>query len=221
MSRSIRTVVGFLALLTLSASPAHAHLVDVRFGDFYGGALHLLTGVQYALLLFALSIFAGLQPASSARWALLIVPGGVLVGALAPLIWQGANLALLVTICLLCVGALIALGSRTSFMVFAAVCAFSSLVLGFENGLAAKAAQDTGLALWGLTAAAFTAMCLLAATFLALRALGDWTHIAYRAVGSWIAAVSIIFLTLSFTQEASAATTAQNAAQLAAQADAI
>lgn len=190
--------------LASSAVPAYAHLVDVRFGDFYGGALHLIMGVQYALMLLALSILVGLQPKSQARWALVIVPLGVLIGAASALFLPGMSLALALIVCLLCVGALIASGYQTAFAFFSGLCGLCALILGYENGLAAIAAQDTGLALSGLTTAALLAICLMAAAALTLRAFGPWTKIAFRAIGSWIAAVSIIFLALNLTDRPSA-----------------
>lgn len=187
--------------LSICAMPAHAHLVDMRFGDFYGGALHLITGVQYALLLLSLSILAGQHPTSQARWALLIVPLGVLIGAASALILPGMSFTLALIVCLLCVGAVIASGYQTAFVFFACICSLSAVILGYENGLAAIAAQDTGLALSGLAAAALIAIGLMAATALTLGALGPWTKIAFRAIGSWIAAVSIIFLALNLTDQ--------------------
>lgn len=190
--------------LSISAMPAHAHLVDMRFGDFYGGALHLITGVQYALLLLALSILAGQHPTPQARWAVLIVPLGVLIGAVSALALPGMSFTLPLIVCLLCVGGLVASGYQAAFAIFAGLCGLCALILGYENGLAAIAAQDTGLALSGLAAAALIAIGLMAAAALTLRALGPWTKIAFRAIGSWIAAVSIIFLALNLTDRPSA-----------------
>ena len=67
-----RTVcwAGGCAIACSLPSPALAHLVDMRLGDFHGAALHLTTGLQYVLLLVALSILAALHRPETGRWML-------------------------------------------------------------------------------------------------------------------------------------------------------
>src|SRR5262249_17148274 len=59
---------------------SEAHLVATRLGNFYDGAVHPLTGFEYALPWLALAILAALQGARSGRWLFLIFPLGLLAG---------------------------------------------------------------------------------------------------------------------------------------------
>ena len=86
MSRSLinrRSIVPtcFIALTILLSSPAFAHSVSKRFGDFYGGLLHPLTAMEHLLPIIGLSLLAGQTGKEAARWVLLLFPVAFLVGA--------------------------------------------------------------------------------------------------------------------------------------------
>ena len=76
-----RALLALLPALLLS-TPAEAHIVASRLGDFYAGALHPLTGLVDVLLWAALGLLAGMQPPGRARWLVLLFPLGLLAGLL-------------------------------------------------------------------------------------------------------------------------------------------
>ncbi len=189
--------VGLSLAVVLAPQPAHAHLVDARFGDFYGGLLHVLTGLQYVFLLIALSVLAALQPRETARWMLAAAPLGMLIGGALAVFASVASISIAVTVSLGIVSVLVALGQRLPAAALAAIGAVSTVILGFENGLAMTAQSTVYLFVSGLTAAAFLVVTLVTAGMVHLAARGNWARIALRAGGSWLAAISMILLALA------------------------
>ena len=68
----MRAMTRLLAVAVMVGMPAqaHAHLVNTRLGDFYGGMLHPLSGLEDVLAWFALAILAALQD-PRARWLVI------------------------------------------------------------------------------------------------------------------------------------------------------
>lgn len=186
----------FFALMVFP-TPAFAHLVDIRFGDFYGGAIHLLTGLQYALLLVALSILAALQDKTTGRWMLAVAPICMLLGAIIAMLAPHDGISVTVTVALGLLGLVVALGARLVPLTLMALGGLSAGLLGYENGLAITAQSDAILFLSGLTLATLVTVCLLTASLTRLVSLGRWAQIGLRAVGSWIAAVAFILVALA------------------------
>ncbi|MEO0412261.1 MAG: HupE/UreJ family protein [Pseudomonadota bacterium] len=199
MMRGFRAfhLLPFVAAAALAPSPAHAHLVDIRFGDFYGGALHLLTGLQYGLLLLALALFAGLHTPLKARWMLLAAPLGIGLGAAAALAFPGPQVTLWLTGALALLGVGTALQLRSSAPVLFALGTAIAALLGYENGLAMTDQTDTLLFISGLIGAAVVVVWLLTAVVARLSTRAAWVRIGFRTIGSWIAAVAIILMAFS------------------------
>src|SRR5205814_4897858 len=66
---------------TLAAiTPAHAHLIGTRFGDFYAGAFHPITDLNDVLLWLALGLLAGSLQGERSRWLVLLFPLGLACG---------------------------------------------------------------------------------------------------------------------------------------------
>lgn len=196
-------LVGGMVLSSLP-SPAHAHLVDMRLGDFHGAALHIATGLQYALLLVALSILAALHQPETGRWMLGAAPLGVLLGAAMAVAAPGLSVPWLITVSVGLVGLLAAIGRHLPLPALIAVGTIGALVLGYENGLAITDQSDIPLFLSGLTVAALVVVCLLTAGLSRLANVTSWLRIALRAVGSWIAAASLILAALGLQATAQA-----------------
>lgn len=182
------------ALAVLSSSPSQAHLVSTRLGDFYDGALHPLTGFEFALPWLALVILAALQGPARGRWLILAFPIGLLLGA-AISVWmpglrfvEFANIAAIAGI-----GLLVALALPLSTPLFLGLCVLVGLANGYENGEAMLFNTDRFLFICGVTAVGYAFAALaLALVSVFLKGPGGWRPIALRAGGSWIAAVGIM-----------------------------
>lgn len=182
------------ALALLSTGPSEAHLVSTRLGDFYDGALHPLTGFEFALPWLALIILAALQGPARGRWLIAAFPAGLLLGA-ALSAWmphlrfvEFANIAAIAG-----TGLLVALALPLSVPMFMALCVLVGMANGYENGEAMLFSTDRFLFISGVTTVGYAfATLALALVTQFLKGPGGWRAIALRAGGSWIAAVGIM-----------------------------
>ncbi|MFV0474307.1 MAG: hypothetical protein ACK5MQ_08900, partial [Pikeienuella sp.] len=88
------------AALALGApSPAAAHLVGVEFGEFYAGAMHVLLGPEFLAALIALARAAALLRERVGRWALVVAPLAMAVGAYAGAALGGSDFAAALAAC--------------------------------------------------------------------------------------------------------------------------
>ena len=182
----------------LLSSPAEAHIVASRLGDFYAGALHPLTGLEDVLLWLALGLLAGMQPAGRARWLVPLFPLGLLAGLALGLQAGVPGGAVLDAGAMVALGALLALAVR---LPGPALCALA-LALGVWRGAAnaAGVAPDANVTLFaaGFAVAGYAAITLTAAAAAAfvqpafVQPGQGWRAVTLRAAGSWIAAIGLM-----------------------------
>ncbi|MCU0837490.1 MAG: HupE/UreJ family protein [Rhodospirillales bacterium] len=182
------------ATLIATPSPACAHLVNARFGDFYGGLLHPLSALDYALPWLALGLLAALQGGRNGRWMVLAFPVGVAAGVVCSQVLPapekllyGVNLLWFVVI-----GLLIVLARRLPAEFFVGLGVTFGISQGWENALAIAGATNVGLFVAGITVASYLTVTLTTATTVSLLRQADWVRIAVRAAGSWIAAIGLL-----------------------------
>ncbi len=187
-----RTLLALLPTLVLS-TPAEAHIVASRLGDFYAGALHPLTGLVDLLLWAALGLLAGTQPPGRARWLVPLFPLGLVAGLMVGLRGGIPEGAVLDAGMMVALGGLLAAAARLPIQ---ALCALA-LGLGIWRGVAnaAGVASETNVALFagGFVLAGYAAVTLASAIVTAFLAPGQgWRGITLRAAGSWIAAIGLM-----------------------------
>jgi hydrogenase/urease accessory protein HupE len=188
-----RCLMAALAILTPTAS--QAHLVNTRLGDFYDGALHPMTGFEFALPWLALVILAALQGPARGRWLILAFPAGLLLGAALSAWHPGLSFVQIVNVAAIAgIGLLVALALRLPSPIFLGLSLLVGLANGYENGEAMVYNTDRFLFICGVTAVgyAFATLALAVATSFLNGQQGGWRTIALRAGGSWIAAVGIM-----------------------------
>lgn len=201
MRRALRITIPLLILL-LQAAPAQAHIVSIRLGDFYAGALHPLTDLQDLILWAALGVLAGSLGAAKGRWLVLIFPLGLLAGLVAAN-WlnTGAAWPLVNSGLILLMGLLLAAALRIPL---AALCAIAFVVAGIRGAVnAADLAPQSDRLLFaaGLACAGYVTITLVmafAVAFMQPEITTGWRHIAIRSLGGWIAAIGLMMLGLSF-----------------------
>lgn len=202
MSMTTRRVaaIGMPAILAIAGMPtaAHAHLVDTRLGDFYGGALHPLTDFQQILPWIALAALAALQGPLRARWLFVVFPLALLAGGAASLVLPPPPFAALLGLVLVALtGLALAVAAPVPLPALLILATVMGLLHGYQNGEAMIASTDQLLFLSGVTAIGYAALALMTGAAIAfLRGVGGWRPIALRASGSWVAAVGIMVLGL-------------------------
>jgi hydrogenase/urease accessory protein HupE len=192
----------FAATVLLVGAPtaAHAHLVDTRLGDFYGGMLHPLTAFEELLPWLAFAILAAFQGPQRARWLLAVFPLGLLAGAALSLVTPSPLFIPALSVALIAItGLAVAAAVVLPLPVLIGLGVVIGLVHGHQNGQAMTASTDQLLFISGVTAIGYAFMTMATGGAIAfLRGVGRWRPIALRASGSWVAAVGIMMLGLQF-----------------------
>lgn len=197
MKLALRWLLAAAAFLAAPAT-AEAHLVNTRLGDFYGGMIHPLTGVEDVVPWLALAMLGALQGPERARWLLVAFPTGLAAGALFSVAMPGgATMPGLAVAVIALTGLAVATAATLPLPALLGLGSVVALLHGYQNGQAMVADTDQLLFISGLTAIGYVFMTL--ATGLALVFLegsGKWRLVAVRAAGSWVAAVGIMALGL-------------------------
>ena len=179
-------------VLALAPRGAEAHLVTTGLGPVYDGVAHFALSPEDYVPIAGAALLAGLRGKDHARLAVLALPlawlgGGVLGGLpgapafLAPL-WLP----------FLAVGVLVAADVKLPVGATGALFAALGLILGYPNGLATVEYGQGLRGVIGSCAAVFTLVTLVAA--LAAGTTIEWVRIAWRVLGSWIAASGLLLL---------------------------
>jgi hydrogenase/urease accessory protein HupE len=175
------------------AAPAHAHLVETGFGDFYDGIAHVAMTPSDLLVLVAFALLAGQGGPRTARWTLLLLPLAWLIGgALGASRPMDIALPWLTTITFGIAGAVVALRLAWRAEAVAAFALAAGLLHGYANGATMAPGGANALMLAGAATAAFCALALISAQVTQWRA--GWTSIAVRVGGSWLAAAALLML---------------------------
>jgi urease accessory protein len=179
--------------LALGATPAEAHLNSTGMGPLYDGALHFLASPEDLVPALALALFAGLRGAAQARSALFALPGAWLVGGLLGLMASAANGSAVVSAMgFLVLGGLVASDAKLPRTVTTTLATALGLYHGYLNGTGMGSTTDAAAAMLGLVAVVFMLVAIAAAFVIRLRA--EWSRIAVRVAGSWIAASGLLLL---------------------------
>lgn len=187
----------FALFVFLLPRPAHAHLVSARFGDFFGGALHVLSGLEHALVLLALGLLAGLQPREVGRWMLGAVPTGLAFGAaLAALGLSTISVQVIIVGSLVVLGGLTAGNARLPRAPLIALGLIAGAFVGYENGLALTDQLSASLFIAGVALTGLVVVTPVTATVAAGTDQASWATIAVRSVASWLTAVGLIMIAL-------------------------
>jgi len=199
----MRAAAVLLALVVVGMpAEAHAHLVNTRLGDFYGGMLHPLSGLEDVLAWLALAILAALQGPARARWLILVFPLGLLVGSVLALTVPGLPFVPGLGIALIAIiGVAVATAVTLPPAAFLALGTTVGLINGYQNGQAMLDATDHLLFIAGLTTVGYAFMTFVTALVIAfVQGHGGWRQIALRASGSWVAAIGIMTLGLQIVR---------------------
>jgi urease accessory protein len=194
MSTVKNAIVFAAGLGALAPLPAFAHPMQ-GVGDFYAGMLHPVVSIETVLPIVALSLLAGQQRRKTAIHLLAAFPAALIVGALLASLRDAPPLLGIVQLILTAgFGILVAFARRVPSWLLVALGVVLGISAGWANaaelvGQASRFRFIAGLAVVGL-------LLLVYGNGLVRNLKWEWTQIAVRVVGSWIAAVSILVLGL-------------------------
>jgi hydrogenase/urease accessory protein HupE len=191
-----RGAVGLLLFLFFPIT-AEAHS-DLRLGPFAGGILHPFQTLPHLLTLIGLGLLLGRRPPFR-LWPLLgifapVAAAGML---LTPADHAAPLPALLTTGLALVLGALLASGRYTLLTADLALLAVGALLLGLDSGFANPSALIVAKVLFGNWVCLVVVIGYLA-FYSALLPPQPWTRTAFRIAGSWIVAIGVLVLALSW-----------------------
>ena len=179
--------------VALGATPAQAHLNSTGLGPLYDGAMHFMASPEDLIPALALALFAGLRGAAQGRSALFVLPGAWLAGGLLGLTASAATGSAVVTAAgFLVLGVLIAADAKLPRPVTIGLALLLGTYHGYLNGSGMGPTAYAAVVLLGLVAVVFILAARAAAVVVRLRA--DWSRIAVRVAGSWIAASGLLLL---------------------------
>jgi hydrogenase/urease accessory protein HupE len=196
--RRAETIAALGFTLALSPLSAHAHLVETGLGPVYDGIAHFALTFEDLLPAVALAIFAGLRGTDHARRVAWVLPLAWLLGGLAGIAARSAmpqmfgGVPPLGWLPMLLLGGLVAADLKVSMAVTTTVAAVLGLFLGLANGVAMAQAGAGTRGVLGIVSALFVVTALAAACAAAWQS--GWQRIAWRVVGSWIAASGLLLL---------------------------
>jgi urease accessory protein len=177
------------------ARNALAHSPIEGIGTFYAYALHPLVVLPHALLLVGTSLFLGQQSRIAARAGiagmaigflavLAAVPQGMAPGNAEALVLSGAGFA----------GILAAWAPKLRAVLAATLCIVAGSFVGLDSFPKEAPSGEAVLALAGLAFGFLVVLVTL--TGISLRAGKGWQQLALRVLGAWIAATSLLPLSL-------------------------
>jgi hydrogenase/urease accessory protein HupE len=176
----------------LAPSPSDAHLISTGLGPVYDGITHFALTPEDFIPALALALLAGLRGKDHARRVIFMLPLAWLLGGWAGTLTRASMPASLAWLPLLLLGGLVASDLRLPRWATTAIAVLLGAFLGYANG-AAMAQTGPGLrAVVGISATVFVVTTLVAALVVAWQS--GWLRIAWRVVGSWIAASGLLLL---------------------------
>lgn len=182
------------AWLLVMPRVASAHLVTTGLGPIYDGVGHLVMTVDDLIPVIGIALLAGLQGPEAGRRVLFTLPIAWFIGGMFGLRAPQETTFPFYCGSFLLLGVLIATNLRLPPLVIGALSMIMGLCHGFADGSAIK---DAGvgaavLEFIGIVTILFVIQALVAAFVVWLR--WEWTRIAVRVAGSWIAAMGLLLL---------------------------
>ena len=178
----------FFVLWPLTAS---AHLVNSGLGPFYDGALHLLLSPGDLLAVVAFALFAGLSGAKAGRWTSVMLPFAWFTAGLVGMqIGPGVALPWLNILSFVILGVMVAANVRLPAITVALAAVLVGTLYGLVDGAALSASGAGWPALSGIVLTVLVCVLLGSALVVSLRS--EWSRIALRVAGSWVAAVGML-----------------------------
>lgn len=195
-----RLLLASLCAVLVTTGAARAHSPIPAVGAFYNGMLHPLITPAHALVLLAVGLLCGQHAPRVSRPALPAFAALLALGLAWPLPAVSPHTAAALLALAAAAGVCVALGG-----VWRGLAALMAAGAGLAIGLDTRA--DAGPALTvadgaGIWLGAVLAVTLVGGLSAPLRR--SWQRIGVRALGSWIAAASLLVLTLTLSTSAGA-----------------
>lgn len=177
---------------------ARAHSPIEGIGTFYGYMLHMLVVPAHALIIVGTALVLGQQPPGGARLGLTVLAATFVAGlAISSTGWGGGVKEWQLLAGALVVGVAVSIGRALPAVALLPAAATAGLALGLDSAPTEAVAGNRSLAIAGLVCGTLGMALIL--TGLTHGMKKQWQRSGVRVAGSWIAATSILVLSLSLT----------------------
>jgi hydrogenase/urease accessory protein HupE len=193
-ARYARAALG-IALGALPAT-ASAHLVTTGVGPVYDGIAHFVVTFEDLIPVIAMTIYAAQRGREQARDVILVLSAAWLAAGALAVSQDPLTVLRLGWLPFVVLGALVAADLRLPRVVVTLLAALLGALLGYASGAAMSGAGPGLRGVLGASAALFVVATLVAAAVVSLQ--HGWLRIAWRVLGSWIAASGLLLLGWSF-----------------------
>ncbi|MCB1737012.1 MAG: HupE/UreJ family protein [Gammaproteobacteria bacterium] len=187
-----------IAVITLLLAPslAFAHGGFGQGTPFFSGVMHVLLSIPVLLPLIASGLFASQRGRGMVSKAQLVLPMLIALGAALAL--SGVDWGWLITANLVAVIVLAVLVATAVSLTDRGVLTVIGLVGALAGYALLRSDMPDDAVVWFVTGAMLGAMIVQGGVaILALLARAEWARIGVRVVGSWIAAIGVIYLGFS------------------------
>ncbi len=198
-----RAALLWLALLFSDAAFAHAPIEGI--GSFYNGLLHPLLIPAHLILLIAIGLFVGQQASKITEIALGSFAFATMVGLILAWFTIGTQIVTFILVLSTAIGLLIAINPAIqpplNRYVAISLGALAGLALGMDSAQEALAGKEKLASLFGSGVAIYF-LVLYPMTLADYFKKKPWQKIGVRVLGSWLAASSLLVLTLEISKSA-------------------
>jgi hydrogenase/urease accessory protein HupE len=181
-----------VSALTICPIAAHAHLVTTGIGPVYDGIVHFAVTLEDLIPVIAMAIYAAQRGRDQARFIVFVLPLAWLIAGLAAVHVSETAVLQLGWLPFVLLGLLVAADLRLPRVLTTLLAALLGAALGFASGAAMGGTGPGVRGILGASAAVFVLTTLVAAAVVTLQR--GWLRIAWRVLGSWIAASGVLLL---------------------------
>jgi urease accessory protein len=189
-TRSVLLIATFV-FLTIP-NTVQAHLVTSGVGPFFDGVAHFFVSLDDLLVVVALSLLSGLLGKPTARGLVFALPIAWLIGMVVGVFlanWINGS-AWATAFTLLTAGLLLCIRPNVPTLGIALIASLIGIVHGSWNGAAMSATETSAIASIGILSGAGIVSLVLSATAVSVHQA--WQIIAFRVIGSWVAAIGLL-----------------------------
>lgn len=183
-----------VAGLLLSATPALAHSPIMGIGGVFGGVLHAVFIPEHGLSLLALGLVLGQQPWARRRTGVLVFVAALTCGLVPAAFAIGETVAADVLLTAAGILGLLIAAAWIPPLLGWTLAAIAGLALALDSRPEVTSLAEGARMLIGSALGAALAVAFVSETAFLLK--GKAQLLAARVVGSWIAAISILVLSL-------------------------
>jgi len=187
-----------LSLLLVLPEAACAHTPIKGINNFYNGALHPVLVPSHLLLLLALGVYFGQQGPKENQKAIIVFLLATALGLVTAGFSPGGNVEVILLVGAAIIALLVAASLRLPVYLCAIIGAVAGFVIGIDSAQETLLGKEKMVSLFG-TGVGIYMLMVYATGFTYYYSNKPWQKVVVRIIGSWIAASSLLVLSLLFS----------------------